>query len=129
MLTRRTATVTMSAPDASCARAMIACELYFPVPMISRDENVRPAMTNGESLIQKSQSPNPKRQDGRISISNHQSSFIDDSPAAHEIDDLHLVAVAHDDVREAMALDDRKVVLDGDAPRVDVEPFEQRDHA
>jgi hypothetical protein len=43
---------------------MIAWELYFPVPMISRDENVRPAMTNGESLIQKSQIPNPRLREG-----------------------------------------------------------------
>src|SRR5687767_5242779 len=53
MFTRRTATVTMSAPDASCARAMTGCDGYLPVPMISRDWNVRPAITNGESVIQK----------------------------------------------------------------------------
>src|SRR5882762_5516680 len=49
-LTRRTATVTMSAPEAACARA-ISCKLrYFPVPTISRERNPRPAITNS-SLI------------------------------------------------------------------------------
>src|ERR1043166_4119004 len=40
-----TATVTMSAPDASCAFAMTALDGYLPVPMMSRDWNVFPAMT------------------------------------------------------------------------------------
>jgi len=42
-LTRRTATVTISAPDASTAAAFSSKLLYLPVPTISRDENVRPA--------------------------------------------------------------------------------------
>ncbi len=50
MFTRRTATVTMSAPEASCACAMTACEGYFPVPTMRREVNVRPAMTNGVSV-------------------------------------------------------------------------------
>ena len=50
MFTRRTATVTMSAPDAACACAMTACDGYLPVPTISRDVNVRPAMTKGVSM-------------------------------------------------------------------------------
>src|SRR5687767_15720708 len=82
MFTRRTATVTMSAPDASCARAMTACDAYLPVPMIRRDRNVRPAITNGVSVIQQSQIPHP----------DHQSSSIDDLPTADEVDDLHLIA-------------------------------------
>ena len=44
MFTRRTATVTMSAPDASCARCMTANDEYLPVPTIRRDANSRPAM-------------------------------------------------------------------------------------
>ena len=43
----RTATVTIWVPDAACARAMTACDGYLPLPTISRDENVRPAMVNG----------------------------------------------------------------------------------
>jgi len=88
---------------------MMACEPYFPVPMISRDENVRPAITNGESL----KLPTPNYQLPRLST-------------ADEIDDLDLVALVHDDVREAVALDNRKVVLDGNTARVDLEPLEQR---
>ena len=51
MFTRRTATVTMSAPDASCACAITACDGYLPVPTMSRDENVRPAMVKGVSVM------------------------------------------------------------------------------
>ena len=45
MFTRRTATVTMSAPDASCACAITPWDEYFPVPTIRRDEKERPAIT------------------------------------------------------------------------------------
>ena len=44
MFTRRTATVIMSAPDASCACTMTAGDEYLPVPTMSRDANVLPAM-------------------------------------------------------------------------------------
>jgi hypothetical protein len=43
MLTRRTATVTISAPDASTAAAFSSKLLYLPVPTISREVKVRPA--------------------------------------------------------------------------------------
>src|SRR5687767_2363811 len=43
MLTRRTATVTISAPDASTAAAFSSKLLYLPVPTISRERKVRPA--------------------------------------------------------------------------------------
>jgi hypothetical protein len=45
MFTRRTATVIMSAPDASCALTMTAGDEYLPVPTMRREENVLPAMT------------------------------------------------------------------------------------
>ncbi len=43
MFTRRTATVTISAPDASSAAAFCAKLLYLPVPTMRRDVKVRPA--------------------------------------------------------------------------------------
>ena len=43
MLTRRTATVTISAPAAATAAAFCAKSLYLPVPTISRDVKLRPA--------------------------------------------------------------------------------------
>src|SRR4051812_48354254 len=43
MFTRLTATVTISAPEASTAAAFSSRLLYLPVPTISRDMNVRPA--------------------------------------------------------------------------------------
>ena len=46
-LTRRTATVTISAPEASMAARVCGPSLYFPVPTIRRDLNERPAMTRG----------------------------------------------------------------------------------
>ena len=42
-LTRRTATVTISAPDAATAAAFCAKSLYLPVPTIRREQKGRPA--------------------------------------------------------------------------------------
>src|SRR5882672_3219854 len=103
MFTRRTATVTMSAPDAACACAITACDEYLPVPTMSRDVKVRPAMVNGVSVMSRPLN----------------------SAATHEIDDLDAVAIADERRRERGAPDDHEVVLDRDAPRVDVEPFEK----
>jgi len=47
--TRRTATVTISAPLASRARAFSSYDLYLPVPMMRRERQVRPATVNGLS--------------------------------------------------------------------------------
>src|SRR5215468_387327 len=49
-LTRRTATVTMSAPEAACARAISSKLRYLPVPTISRDLKARPAMTSWSGI-------------------------------------------------------------------------------
>src|SRR3990172_520286 len=45
-LTRRTATVTISAPEASCACTISCGVRYFPVPTISRERKRRPAITS-----------------------------------------------------------------------------------
>src|SRR5688572_18940615 len=41
--TRRSATVTISAPDAASAARVSSSEAYLPVPTMMRDESVRPA--------------------------------------------------------------------------------------
>src|SRR5580765_5296885 len=64
MFTRLTATVTISAPDASCAFAITALEVYFPVPMMRRDWNVLPAMTSVSMFIGTLSSP-PRRNGGQ----------------------------------------------------------------
>lgn len=102
MFTRRTATVTISAPEAAWACAMMACDGYLPVPTINRDVNVRPAMTNGVSV-------------NRL-------------PSTDEVDDLHRIALANQDVGKRWALDDVQVVFHGDASWIDVELREQRRH-
>src|SRR5690606_28221246 len=50
MFTRRTATVTISAPLASIARRVSAKSLYLPVPTISRERNVRPPRVKVSSM-------------------------------------------------------------------------------
>src|SRR5713226_9500628 len=50
-LTRRIATVTTWAPDASWASRMVSFEEYLPVPTISRDENSLPPITRFVSYI------------------------------------------------------------------------------
>src|SRR3954468_15015375 len=47
--TRRTATVTISAPEASIAVAMVALSRYSPVPTMRRERNSRPPRVNGVS--------------------------------------------------------------------------------
>src|ERR1700722_20151051 len=46
-LTRRTATVTISAPEASMAAWVWGPSLYLPVPTMRRDWNAPPAITKG----------------------------------------------------------------------------------
>src|SRR5688500_10897566 len=113
MFTRLVATVTMSAPDAACACAITACEGYLPVPTISRDRNVRPAMTKGVSVI--------------CATSSGPSGQIEHSPLTtpDEIDDLDAVALVHERVVEEVPLQDREVVLDSHAPRIDGELRQQ----
>src|SRR6266852_5185287 len=50
-LTRRIATVTTWAPDASWASRMVSFEEYLPVPTIRRDENSLPPITRFVSYI------------------------------------------------------------------------------
>src|SRR5881394_1186446 len=49
MLVRRMATVTISAPLASMARRVSSKSLYLPVPISSRERNLRPATTKASS--------------------------------------------------------------------------------
>src|SRR5690242_4140670 len=103
MFTRRTATVTMSAPDASCARRITVKDEYFPVPTMSRDRNSRPAITRVSSIV------------GSRALS-----------ATDEVHDLHLIPVANLGRVVLCALDDVEIMFHGDAARVDAEMLEQR---
>src|SRR6185503_16152144 len=101
MFTRRTATVTMSAPDASCACAITACDEYLPVPTMSREVNVRPAMTNGVSV--NAQLPTTPNSQSPIVVNNQQpiaQSTIGNQkrclPASNEVHDFQRVALSDD---------------------------------
>ena len=91
ILTRRTATVTISAPDASTAAAFCSKSLYFPVPTISREVKVRPATVH-------------------VSVK-----F---STPANEMDDLISVAVLDHHLAKGRARDDLQVALDRDPQRI-----------
>src|SRR5262245_37195233 len=118
MFTRRTATVTMSAPEASCACAITGNDEYFPVPTMSRDLNVRAAMTNGVSVnSQRPHSPITNRQ----STTNHQSKIAIHQcslATTNEIHDLDRVAFTDDDLGKPTALDDVLIVLDRNPARI-----------
>src|SRR5436190_22022967 len=101
MFTRLTATVTISAPDASCALTITACDEYFPVPMMRRDENVLPEMEKVSMLV-------------RPTLS-----------ATYEIDDLDLIALAHNAAVKRPTLEDDEAVLDGHAACCDRERSQQ----
>src|SRR2546428_13889727 len=82
MLTRRTATVTTSAPDASMAFWVSTKSLYLPVPTQSRERNSMPALGNRSSFM---------------------TCVL---PAADEPDDFHAVAVAQSSSRERLPVHD-----------------------
>src|ERR1700687_5428951 len=107
----------MSAPDASCACTMTAGDEYFPVPTMSREEKVFPAMTRLSISITSPALSTPPR------------AITPAGPAlsaADEVDDLHLIAFADLDRFERPALEHHEIVLDRDAPRVDLEPRKQK---
>jgi len=79
MFTRRTATVIISAPEASCALTITAGEAYLPVPTMSRDAKILPAIVKVSTLS-----------------------------TADEVYDLDLVAVADDLVAEGGAFSARR---------------------
>src|SRR5690242_3685183 len=84
MFTRRTATVTISAPDAATAAAFCSKLLYLPVPTISREVKVLPATLQLSAI----------------------------SAAPHEGDDLEFVAILDDHVAQRGARHDLKIALD-----------------
>src|SRR5258705_1444567 len=106
MFTRRTATVTIPAPDASCAACMIWWVGYFPVPMMSRDVNSRPAITNGSVDILPSNLENLER-----TLRTLRTLIL---PTANEVAHLKLVPLRDRGRRVVVAFDDREVALDGD---------------
>src|SRR5580765_8835342 len=109
MFTRRTATVIISAPDASCARCMTAYEEYFPVPTISRDVKVLPAMVSVSDTV----SPWPS------------ALALAPLTAADEVDDLHFIAFTDRRPVERVLPDDDEIVFDGHPAGIDVQPGQQ----
>src|SRR2546426_1182904 len=91
MLTRRTATVTTSAPDASMAFWVSTKSLYLPVPTQSRERNSMPAIVNRSSFM------------------------LCVLPTADEPDDFHAVPVAQRCAREGLPVHHREVQLHGDS--------------
>src|SRR5688572_16470790 len=100
MLTRRTATVTISAPEASTAAAFSSKLLYLPVPTISRELNLRPATVQLSVSIP-----------GRTVT----------SAASDEMDDFIFVAVHDNRFAESRARDHLAVALDRDPQRIELE--------
>src|SRR6266853_1820741 len=104
--TRRTATVTMSAPDAEIACVIVSLSRYFPVPTIKRDRNVRPPMVSGMSF-------------------RTASAVVIASSASHEMHELDRIARRHAHRGEGGPAHDRAIVLHHDGPRVEVQRLEQ----
>ena len=109
----------MSAPDARCASAMTACDGYLPVPTISRDRNVRPAMTSGSDI--------GMTIDFRLQVRLHRLRISELRARNSVLVRRRRSSRSRPRRRPAaivecvgVALDDDEVVLDGDAARVDV---------
>src|SRR6187397_2180010 len=103
MFTRRTATVTISAPLASTAAAFSSKLLYLPVPTISREAKVRPATVH-------------------VSAATDCGAF--NSTTSNEMHDLELVPLDHFDIGECRARNHFQIVLDGDLPRIESDGLE-----
>src|SRR5881275_789411 len=104
--TRRTATVTISAPDASMARTIVSLSRYLPVPTMRREWKVRPPMVNGVSR----------------SVS---TAVAIGSPPSHEMHQLDRVPRSYSDLAQRGPADDGAVVLHHDGARVELERSEQ----
>src|SRR5207237_1201456 len=89
----RTATVTISAPDAATACAFCSKFLYLPVPTISRDVKVLPATLQVSPI----------------------------SAAPHEGDDLVIVAILDRHFTERRARHDLQIALHRDLGRLQAE--------
>ena len=98
MFTRRTATVTISAPDASTAAAFSSKFLYLPVPTISRERER--AAGNGPVIGLD------------VLLRGH-------STPSDEMHDLERVAVFDRHLIQNLSRDDLKVALDRDLARVE----------
>ena len=98
MLTRRTATVTISAPDASTAAAFSSRLLYLPVPTISREREGPPGDGPGVGLDACCAVTQPPPTKWTISI---------------------VIAVLDTDLAQRRARHDLQVALDRDAQRIE----------
>src|SRR5690348_9730345 len=104
--TRRTATVTISAPEASMARTMVSLSRYFPVPTIRRDWNVRPPILKGVSR----------------SVS---TAVVIASTPSDEVHQLDRIPFGDGHAGETGASHDGAVVLHHHDPRIELERREQ----
>src|SRR5689334_3226759 len=110
ILTRRTATVTTSAPDTSIALRVSAKSLYLPVPTQSRDLNSRPAIINRSSYMRASCSHG---------INGGERS------AADEAQDFHSISVVETSPLEVLPIQDFQIQLDGNPLGLDLQLTEQ----
>jgi len=101
--TRRTATVTISQPEASWHSRISSFELYLPVPRISLDPKARPAMVRGASC-------------GR------------ESATTDEGHDFHAVAFADRRFLVVSLSHQASVQLDRDRPAHEAQRFEGATH-
>src|SRR4029079_16213115 len=103
MFTRRTATVIISVPEASCACTITAGDGYLPVPTKRRDENVLPAMIRRSRVFPICPSTQPS------------SPLLTASDKVHDFD---RVALPDRRGAEGFAFQHHQVVLDGNASRI-----------
>src|SRR6266550_6100355 len=111
--TRRTATVTISAPDASMASIICAFDAYLPVPTMRRERNSRPAITNGCGSV-------TVAGEGKTARS------LAISASAYEVDDFECVVLGKWKRREGGTITQNDgVVLDNDDAGIEPERGEK----
>src|SRR5262245_8597930 len=107
--TRRTATVTISAPAASMEWTMLSLSRYLPVPKISRERNVRPAITSGWS-------------------GTPVSTVVAISTPSNKMHELEHITTLHGHAGEFSSVQDFPIVLDHDQLRIELQLAQQIGH-
>src|SRR3954463_7919762 len=112
IFTRRTATVTISAPDASTAAAFSWRLLYLPVPTIRREVKLRPATVQLSACTDwgaftnlcpcEGRAPAPAKESGVLPSQEHRPY----STPSDEMDDLEGVAVGYAHLAQRRTRDD-----------------------
>src|SRR5215210_6814202 len=128
--TRRTATVTTSAPDAPMARDMTPWSRYLPVPTMRRERKLRPPMVRGSSVPIRAESvlvmSCPSLSQSRRSVRKITAGEV--SSSSYEVHQLDGISRGEGGLLQLSSTYDLAVELDDDGPGVEAQVPEEAGH-